>query len=129
MTGYFKQDLDEMIGSNNEEGRVVYRLLGAVIGGLGREIGVSKMRKIIRFIAENDRFWNVFEGVEGKEKYIGEVSEAIGSTQNPWIVITAKKNTFDKVEIDEVIYTQDVLRLKKSKKYRQKRKTKKKESK
>jgi rRNA processing protein Gar1 len=59
---------------------------------------------------------------DGKEKYIGEVSEAIGSTQNPWIVISAKKATFDRVEIDEVIYTRDVLKLKKSKKYREKKK-------
>jgi len=59
---------------------------------------------------------------DGKERYIGEVSEAIGSTQSPWIVISAKKSVFDRVEVNEVIYTQDVLKLKKSKKYRQKMK-------
>ncbi|MHA1206278.1 MAG: hypothetical protein ACTSSO_01780 [Candidatus Hodarchaeales archaeon] len=59
---------------------------------------------------------------DGKEKYVGEVSEAIGSTQNPWIVISAKKASFDRMELNEVIYSQDVLKLKKSKKYRQKKK-------
>ena len=59
---------------------------------------------------------------DGKERYIGEVSEAIGSTQNPWIVISAKKSWFDRVAVNDIIYTQDVLRLKKSKKYRQRRK-------
>ena len=53
---------------------------------------------------------------DGKDKYIGEVSEAIGSTQNPWIVISAKKSAFDRVSINDIIYTQDVLKLKKSKK-------------
>ena len=60
---------------------------------------------------------------DGKEKYVGEVSEAIGSTQSPWIVISAKKTPFDKVAVNDVIYTQDVLRLKKSKKYRERKKT------
>ena len=63
---------------------------------------------------------------DGKDRYIGEVSEAIGSTQSPWIVITAKKSTFDRVKVDEVIYTQDVLKLKKSKKFRRKKKLEKK---
>ncbi len=60
---------------------------------------------------------------DGKEKYIGEVSEAIGSTQNPWIVISAKKAPFERVAVNDVIYTQDVLKLKKSKKYRERKKT------
>ena len=59
---------------------------------------------------------------DGKEKYIGEVSEAIGSTKNPWIVISAKKSVFDKVAVNDIIYAQDVLKLKKSKKYRQRKK-------
>jgi rRNA processing protein Gar1 len=63
---------------------------------------------------------------DGKEKYIGEVSEAIGSTQSPWIVISAKKTPFEKVAVNDVIYTQDVLKLKKSKKYRERKKTAKK---
>jgi len=63
---------------------------------------------------------------DGKEKYVGEVSEAIGLTQNPWIVISAKKAAFDRMVVNEVIYTQDVLKLKKSKKYRQNKKISKK---
>ncbi|MHA2474567.1 MAG: hypothetical protein ACXAES_15200 [Promethearchaeota archaeon] len=59
----------------------------------------------------------------GNEKYIGEVSEAIGSTQSPWIVISTKKAQFDKVAVNDVIYIQDVLKLKKSKKYRERKKT------
>ena len=58
MTSYFTDGLDEMIGGENEKDRMIYRLLGSILGGFGREFGVSKLREIVRYIAENDSFWN-----------------------------------------------------------------------
>lgn len=40
-------------------------------------------------------------------KVIGEVTEAIGSTRNPWIVISVKKNLFNSVQPKEDIFTGD----------------------
>lgn len=38
---------------------------------------------------------------------IGEVIEAIGSTRNPWIVISAKKSLFSAVQPKDDIFTGD----------------------
>ncbi|MFX0150146.1 MAG: hypothetical protein ACFFAJ_05155, partial [Candidatus Hodarchaeota archaeon] len=40
-------------------------------------------------------------------KVIGAVTEAIGSTQNPWIVVSPKKDESKVVKLDEVLYSCD----------------------
>ena len=40
-------------------------------------------------------------------KVVGEVIEAIGSTRNPWIVISAKKDLFDVIQPKEDIFAED----------------------
>jgi rRNA processing protein Gar1 len=58
----------------------------------------------------------------GKHKPIGEVMEAIGSTQNPWVVISAHKSAFNIVQENEDIFTQESSSTKKSRKFKKKRK-------
>ncbi|MHA2154585.1 MAG: hypothetical protein ACXABU_04545 [Candidatus Hodarchaeales archaeon] len=63
-----------------------------------------------------------FVSYEGKSKPLGEVVEAIGSTQSPWIVISANKHAYQTIQINDEIYTQEKLKRKKSKKYLDKKK-------
>ena len=64
---------------------------------------------------------------DGKNKIIGEVIEAIGSTQNPWVVISANKLMFQEVQINEEIFAQQTLKTKKSQKIKRRRKHSKKQ--
>jgi rRNA processing protein Gar1 len=59
---------------------------------------------------------------DGKEIIIGEVSEAIGSTQKPWIVISTNKKGFGYVELNEEIFTKEIPQSRKFKKKRYNRK-------
>jgi rRNA processing protein Gar1 len=59
---------------------------------------------------------------DGKHKIIGEVGEAIGSTQNPWIVISANKVMFQEVQINEAIFAQQIPKTKKNQKFKRRRK-------
>ncbi|MHA2223664.1 MAG: hypothetical protein ACXAC8_00420 [Candidatus Hodarchaeales archaeon] len=43
----------------------------------------------------------------GKELVVGEVNEVIGSTRNPWIVISAQKGGFNLIQLEESVYTDD----------------------
>ena len=58
---------------------------------------------------------------EGKSRPFGEVVEAIGSTQNPWIVVAANKKGYEDIQLNELIYTQEKMKRKKSKKYLEKK--------
>jgi rRNA processing protein Gar1 len=49
-------------------------------------------------------------------KVIGAVTEAIGSTRNPWIVILPKKDEFETIQLDEVLYSGDHSKKKRKKK-------------
>jgi rRNA processing protein Gar1 len=60
---------------------------------------------------------------EGKQKIIGEVNEAIGLTNNPWIVISVKKALFQQIQVNEEIFTHEKPRTKKGQKYRRRKKT------
>lgn len=61
-------------------------------------------------------------------KSVGEVIEVIGSTQNPWIVISAPKKYFNLIQLEENVYTEDRSQFDKGKKIRKVRKQKKKRS-
>ena len=50
---------------------------------------------------------------DGKHKIIGEVIEAIGSTQGPWIVISVNKVSFQEIQINEEIFAQQIPKTKK----------------
>ena len=63
----------------------------------------------------------------GKHKIIGEVIEAIGSTQSPWIVISANKLIIQEVQINEEIYAQQIPKTKKGQKAKRRRKHSKKQ--
>ncbi len=78
------------------QGKVLVQLKGINLPKIGSKAFVSK---------------------DGKSKPLGEVVEAIGSTQSPWIVISANKKAFQHVQIDDEIFTQDKIKRKKSKKY------------
>ena len=60
--------------------------------------------------------------IEGKSKSLGDVVEAIGSTQSPWIVISASKAAYERVQINDEIVTHELKKRKKSKKYLDKKK-------
>ena len=83
------------------QGKIIVNLIGVNLPKIGSKAFIKK---------------------HGKEKTIGEVTEAIGSTQKPWIVITANKSGFDLVELNEEIFTKEIPQSRKSKKYRQERK-------
>ncbi|MFX0014545.1 MAG: hypothetical protein ACFFB2_05295 [Promethearchaeota archaeon] len=46
---------------------------------------------------------------------IGEVLEVIGSTRNPWVVISTPKSSFNMVRYEECIFTEDHERRRKIK--------------
>lgn len=48
-------------------------------------------------------------------KKIGEVIEVIGSTRRPWIVISASQNSFNLVQLDENIFTEERSQWRKKK--------------
>jgi rRNA processing protein Gar1 len=52
---------------------------------------------------------------KGHFKKIGEVTEVIGSTRKPWIVISASQNSFNLVHLDENIFTEERSQRKKKK--------------
>ena len=83
------------------QGKVLVQLKGINLPKIGSKAFVSK---------------------EGKSRPLGEVVEAIGSTMSPWIVISANKNAYHHIQIDDEIYTQDKIKRKKSKKYLDKKK-------
>ncbi|MFX0209767.1 MAG: hypothetical protein ACFFDT_27545, partial [Candidatus Hodarchaeota archaeon] len=64
----------------------------------------------------------------GQFKAIGEVIEVIGSTQNPWIVISASPSSFNIVQNDENIFTEIRSQGEKKKKKKRVRKKKRKRS-
>ena len=55
--------------------------------------------------------------VKRKDRFvkIGEVIEVIGSTRKPWIVISASQNTFNLVQLEENIFTEDISHKKRKK--------------
>ncbi|UCE15111.1 MAG: hypothetical protein JSV04_07995 [Candidatus Heimdallarchaeota archaeon] len=53
---------------------------------------------------------------EGKFKEIGEVVEVIGSTRNPWIVISARKGSLRTIQHEETVYTEDYPKRERKKK-------------
>ena len=67
-----------------------------------------------------------FVSRNSKQKPIGEVIEAIGSTQNPWVVISAKKSMFQEVQINEEIFTHELPKTNKDQRFRRKHKNNKK---
>ena len=87
------------------QGKIIVRLNGINLPKIGSKAFIKK---------------------DGKEKTIGEVSEAIGSTQKPWIVISANKSGFNFVELNEEIFTKEIPQSRKSKKFRRERKKSKK---
>jgi rRNA processing protein Gar1 len=66
--------------------------------------------------------------VDGKFKSIGEVVEAIGSTQNPWIVVSPDKGKFGIVNVDEILFTKEHPEKKKIGKGKKRRRLKKRRS-
>lgn len=64
----------------------------------------------------------------GQFKKIGEVVEVIGSTQKPWIVISAPQSSFNMVQLEEYIFTEDRSQRKKVKKRKKGRSQKRKRS-
>ncbi|MFX0141993.1 MAG: hypothetical protein ACFFDN_50620 [Candidatus Hodarchaeota archaeon] len=65
---------------------------------------------------------------DGQFKKIGEVIEVIGSTRNPWIVISAPQNSYKMVQFEENIFTQERSQKKKGKEKKKARKSKRKRS-
>jgi rRNA processing protein Gar1 len=63
-----------------------------------------------------------FISKEGKSRQLGEVVEAIGSTQHPWIVISANKKAYEHIQVNDEIYTVEKIKRKKSKKFRDRQK-------
>lgn len=61
-------------------------------------------------------------------KSVGEVIEVIGSTQNPWIVISAPKKYFNLIQLEEDVFTEDRSQFERGKKRKKVRKQKKKRS-
>jgi len=59
---------------------------------------------------------------DGKHKIIGEVIEAIGSTQSPWVVISVNKLIFQEIQINEEIFAQQIPKTKKGQKVKRRRK-------
>lgn len=53
---------------------------------------------------------------KGKFVKIGEVIEVIGSTRNPWIVILAKRSSFETIQHEETIFTENLPKQEKKKK-------------
>ena len=53
---------------------------------------------------------------DGQFKLIGEVVEVIGSTRNPWIVISVSKGFFNLVQYEEDVFTEDRSQRDKGKK-------------
>ena len=78
------------------QGKVLVQLKGTHLPKIGSKAFVSK---------------------EGKSKPLGEVVEAIGSTQQPWIVISANKKAYEHIQINDEIYTVEKVKRRKSKKY------------
>ncbi|MFX1286177.1 MAG: hypothetical protein ACFFB5_21215 [Promethearchaeota archaeon] len=64
----------------------------------------------------------------GHFKTIGGVIEVIGSTRNPWIVISASPSSFNIVQYDENIFTEERSQREKKKKKRKVKRHKKKEA-
>ncbi len=60
----------------------------------------------------------------GHFKAIGEVIEVIGSTRNPWIVISASPSSFNMVQYDDNIFTEERSQREKKKKKKRVRKQK-----
>ena len=68
--------------------------------------------------------------VKRKDRFvkIGEVIEVIGSTRKPWIVISASQNTFNLVQLEENIFTEERSLRKKGKEKKKIRRQKRKRS-
>ncbi len=49
--------------NENEKGKMIYRLLGSILGGFCREIGVEKTREFVRFVADENSFWEILDAV------------------------------------------------------------------
>ena len=65
---------------------------------------------------------------KGNFKKIGEVIEVIGSTRRPWIVISASQNSFNLVQLEENIFTEERSQWRKKKGKKKDRRMKKKRS-
>ncbi|MFX0051155.1 MAG: hypothetical protein ACFE8U_07675 [Candidatus Hermodarchaeota archaeon] len=68
------------------QGKILVQLEGKNLPKIGSEA----------LIKQNNQF-----------KVIGAVTEAIGSTQNPWIVVSPKNDELKVVKLDEVLYSCD----------------------
>jgi rRNA processing protein Gar1 len=68
------------------QGKILVQLEGKNLPKIGSEA----------LIKQNNQF-----------KVIGAITEAIGSTQNPWIVISPKKDELKVVQLNEVLYSCD----------------------
>jgi rRNA processing protein Gar1 len=66
--------------------------------------------------------------VDGKFKSIGEVVEAIGSTQKPWLIISPDKGKTDVVEVDEILFIKENPEKRKIRREKKRRKLKKRRS-
>jgi rRNA processing protein Gar1 len=64
----------------------------------------------------------------GKFKKIGEVTEVIGTTRKPWIVISASQNLFNMVQLEENVFTEERSQRKKGNEKKKARKQKRKRS-
>lgn len=71
-----------------------------------------------------------FAKIKRKDRFIkiGEVIEVIGSTRKPWIVISAPQNTFNLVQLEENIFTEERSQRKRKKDKRKERRMKRKRS-
>ncbi|UCG90516.1 MAG: hypothetical protein JSU57_01945 [Candidatus Heimdallarchaeota archaeon] len=65
---------------------------------------------------------------DGQFKVIGEVIEVIGSTRNPWVVISSPQSSFNMIQHEENIFTEERSQREKKKKKKRVRKQKRKRS-
>jgi rRNA processing protein Gar1 len=101
--GFFVSSPSNRIGkcSIKIQGKIIVKLEGANIPKIGSRAMIKK---------------------NGDFKFIGEITEAIGSTRDPWLVISTKKREFKIVNYGEVVYVDDSHTRNK---FRRKRKRKK----
>ena len=101
--------------ASNKIGKCLIKVQGKILVQLKGE----KLPKI-RSLAKVKR--------NGQFKKIGEVIEVIGSTRNPWIVISVPQKSFNMVQLEENIFTEERSLRKKGKEKKKIRRQKRKRS-
>jgi len=75
---------------------------------------ITQNKIIVRLEGSNLPKIGSYAQIKRKDRFItiGEVSEAIGSTRSPWIVISPYKDALNKVTENELFFSQEKSSLK-----------------